>query len=305
MFPFLSHTENKLDRSDNHSSIISNYMKKIFNQNLIGILLIALTLLSCDKIPDGIVDVKLVNYKVLEITAPISFSYSSADSTIITSDKIENVETVSSVWCKISSLDGTLTVKNQVLMYDDGNVSLHGDQNKDDKIYSAKFVMGKLNPIGEYQIEYFIEDNINPSPDNLKKIGTHIFNFIPGQINLPPVISNLVIPVSVTRGESFTFTIKADDPNGQLDIAQVYFKLIRPDDTIVTPGQQDDNGSGYFLMHDDGSNNYGDVKAGDGIFSFQNTFGTTSQTGSWKFEFHAKDRSGSLSNVIIHSMTVN
>lgn len=264
-------------------------------------------LLSCDKIPDGIVDVKIVDYNVVGIVAPTNFTYSQSDSTIVTSIQISNFETVSNIWCKVTSLDGTLLVKSKIIMYDDGNVSLNGDQNKGDGIYSAKFVMGKLTPIGKYQIQYFVEDNINYSPDNLQKIGTHIFIFSPGQINLSPVISNLVIPVSVIRGESFTFTIKADDPNGQLDIAQVYFKLIRPDNTIVTPSPQDDNGSGAFLMHDDGNNNYGDVQAGDGIYSFKNIFGATSQTGSWKFEFQAKDKGipSKFSNLITSNLIVN
>lgn len=270
-------------------------------------MLLALAFLACGKIPEEIVDVKIVNYSVLGITAPSNFSYSQTDSTIVTSVQIANTETVSVVWCKITSLDGTLTKMSQLSMYDDGNLSLNGDENKGDGIYSAKFVMGKLTPIGKYQIQYFIEDNINYAPDNLKKVGTHIFSFSPGQINLPPVISNLIIPVSVNRGESFTFTIKANDPNGLSDIAQVYFKLVRPDNTIVTPGLQDDNGSGFFLMHDDGNTNYGDVQAGDGIFSFKNTFGITSQTGSWKFEFQAKDKGtpSKLSDVITFNLIVN
>jgi hypothetical protein len=50
---------------------------------------------------------------------------------------------------------------------------------------------------------------------------------------------------------------------------------------------------------------FGDEKAGDGLFSFKNSFGTTSQTGNWRFEFQAKDKSNELSGVIIHNLQVN
>ena len=303
MFSFLFHTENKLNRSDKHFLTISSIMKKILNKNLIGIVLIATTFLSCDKIPDGIVDVTTVDYKIQEITAPAAFIYSSTDSTIITSVKLTNLETISNVWCKVTSLDGAITIKSQVLMYDDGNVSLHGDQNKSDGIYSTKFVMGKFTPVGKYQIEYFIEDKINHSPDNLKKIGTHIFHFSPGQINLPPVISNLVIPNSANRNNGtdwFVFTIKVEDPNGLTDIQEMYFKLYRPDGTLSAPA-----GQTYRLMVDNGNANFGDATAGDGTFSYRSYFDLTAQTGEWRYEFQAKDRNGNLSNVIKHSMTVN
>lgn len=260
-------------------------------------------LLSCDKIPDGIVDVKIVDYTVVGIVAPTNFTYSQSDSTIVTSIQISNFETVSNIWCKVTSLDGTLLVKSKIIMYDDGNVSLNGDQYKGDGIYSAKFVMGKLTPIGKYQIQYFVEDNINYSPDNLKKIGTHIFAFSQGQINLSPVISNLVIPNSATRNSGtvwFIFTIKVDDPNGLIDIQEVYFKLYRPDGSLSAPP-----GETYRTMVDDGNVNFGDSVASDGIYSYRSYFDLTAQTGVWRYEFQAKDRSGNLSNVITHNMTVN
>lgn len=305
MFSFLFHTENKLNRSDKHFLTNSSIMKKILNKNLIGIVLIATTFLSCDKIPDGIVESQSVDFGILAITAPTSVKYLPTDSTVIASVKLSNKNSVNVVWCKISSLDGSLIIKSQVVMFDDGNSNLNGDQLEGDGIYSCKYVIGRMNLNGLYQIEFFVEDNIRKSPDNLTKVGTQIFTFNNNQQNLAPVISNLSIPASVQRGESFTFTIRATDPNGQSDIVQVFFKLVRPDNTTVTPGQTDNNGSGAFLMHDDGNGNYGDVQTGDGIYSFKNIFGTTSQIGSWKFEFQAKDRSGILSNVITHSMTVN
>jgi hypothetical protein len=114
------------------------------------------------------------------------------------------------------------------------------------------------------------------------------------------VISNLLLPSSVNRGDSFIFSIKVDDTNGSFDIAQVYFKLYRPNGTIVLNGNDD-----FFLMVDTGDANLGDQTAGDGIYSFKNSFSSTAPTGLWKFEFQAKDRSGKLSNIISSNMMVN
>ena len=301
-FSFFMHTGDDSNSSKIHFSLIPIYMNKCV-VNILSILLVASTFISCNKIPNGIVESKIVDYMVLGITAPDNFNYLETDSTIVTFVQISNIETIASVWCKVSSLDGTLILYSQIFMYDDGDMSLHGDQNKNDGIYSAKFVMGKLTPIGKYQIEYFIEDNINHSPDNLKKIGTHIFTFSPGQINLPPVISNLVIPNSATRNSGtdwFTFTIKVDDPNGLVDIQEVYFKLYRPDGSLSAPP-----GQTFRLMVDDGDINFGDTTAGDGTYSYRSYFDLTAQAGVWRYEFQAKDRAGNLSNVITHNMTVN
>jgi hypothetical protein len=299
---FFIHTGDDSNSSKTHFSLIPLYMKK-YVVNIFSLFLIIAAFVSCDKIPVGIVDAKMVDYRVLEITAPANFNYLETDSTIVTTVQITNIKTVSSVWCKVSSLDGALTLNSHLFMYDDSDVSLHGDQNKNDGIYSAKFVMGKLTPIGKYQIEYFIEDNINHSPDNLQKIGAHIFTFSPGQINLPPVISNLVIPNSATRNSGtdwFTFTINVEDPNGPTDIQEVYFKLYRPDGSLSAPP-----GQTYRLMVDDGNADFGDVTAGDGIYSYRSYFDLTAQTGIWRYEFQAKDRAGNLSNIITHNMTVN
>ena len=192
------HTDDNSSKTKIHSKLFLLYMKD-FAIKILGLFLFTVVFISCDEIPDGIVDVKTVNYNVMGITAPSTFIYSPADSTIVTSVQIQNVETVSNVWCKVSSFDGTLTINNQIFMFDDGNVSLHGDQNKGDGIYSGKVNMSKSNPNGKYQVEFFIEDNVRISPDNVQKVGAQIFSYNNNQQNLPPVISNLNIPSSVNR----------------------------------------------------------------------------------------------------------
>ncbi len=300
------HTDDNSSNSKIHFSLIPLYMKK-FVINILSLLLIASAFISCDKIPDGIVETRFVDYKVVAISAPTTFSTNSTDSVITTSIEFQKPSTINAVWCNVKLIDGTETKYSRVELLDSGDLQKNGDQKKDDGIYSGKFVMSKKYSNGKYQIEFLVEDNVRISPDNVRKVGTSIFTYDNGQTNFAPVLSNLIIPLSVNRGESFTFTIKAEDPNGPSDISQVYFKLVRPDGTTATPGPQDDNGSGSFLMHDDGNSNYGDAKAGDGIYSFKNSFGSTSQTGTWKFEFQAKDKGTpfKLSNMITSNLTVN
>lgn len=306
MFSFFIQSNNNSSNLNSHFSVIPSYMKK-FAVNILSLLLIAVACISCDKIPDGIVETKLVDYKVVAISAPTIFSTNSTDSVITTSVELQRTTTISAVWCSVKLNNGLETKYSRVDLLDNGDIQKNGDQKKDDGIFSGKFIMSKKYSNGKYGIEYFVEDNVRISPDNARKIGISIFTYDNGQTNFAPILSNLIIPLSVNKGEAFTFTIKVDDPNGLSDISQVYFKLVRPDGTTATPGPQDDNGSGFFLMHDDANSNYGDVKASDGIYSFKNSFGATSQTGTWKFEFQAKDKGTPfmLSNLIISNLTVN
>jgi hypothetical protein len=70
---------------------------------------------------------------------------------------------------------------------------------------------------------------------------------------------------------------------------------------------KDGSGNSKFDLFDNGDlEGRGDQFAGDGIFSFKNSFldDPSTQRGFWRFEFTAKDRGNKLSNVIIKSVTV-
>lgn len=295
IFPFLLHA----------SSAYQKFLGKLELNYLIKSVAISLLLIifsACEKIPDGIVEQVKVYNKVKSITAPANFSYSQADSILITAIEFESSQYISKVWSQIKSEDGTVTVISSLQMLDNGNVSGNGDQKANDNIFSAKVGLSKKYSNDKYFIEYYVEDNVKPVNENVSKVAVHFFNYNNNQVSYPPVISNLTIPNSVNSGESFVFTLKVDDQNGLGDISQVYFKLFRPDHTLVDP----QNGLGYFLMVDDGNFDiFGDQTAGDGIYSFKNSFSSTAQTGQWKFEFQAKDKSANMSNVIIHNMNVN
>lgn len=259
----------------------------------------ALVFSSCDKIPSGVVDSKIVDYSVTNIVSPKSVTYNPADSSVTTSIQFANTGSIGSVWCKISFLDGTAVIKDNNTMSDDGQ---NGDAKAGDGIYTAKFLMSKKNPVGVYQIEYFVTDNVNLPPNNSAKVGAIFFSYDNNQNNVPPVISNLSMPSSVSRGSDFSFSLKAEDPNGASDIQSIFYKLYRPDGTLVINSQ----GISEFPLYDDGNSTvHGDQTAGDGIYSAMLNFPATQPTGVWKFEFQAKDRGGMTSNMITQNLTVN
>jgi hypothetical protein len=271
---------------------------------LIFALLLCSALLStgCDKIPDEVVDVQSVDYKLQAIVAPTSMVYTSSDSVEVTSIQIANTGSVGNVWCKVSSVDGTVTVAEQIFMYDDGVTSLSGDAVKGDGIYSCRFWMSKLNPNGKYEITYYVEDNVNQSSENLMKVGSQLFTYYNGQNNLAPVISNLVLPSSINRGVTFAFSVDVVDPNGSMDIQSVYYRLYNPSGTLMT----NTGGLSNFPMFDAGETaSTGDQTEGDGTYSVLLKFPLEQPAGEWKFVFQAKDRNGKTSNEITQTITVN
>jgi len=258
---------------------------------------LAVAFSACDKIPDGVVDNKFVDYKVAKIESPSSFFYSNPDSLFTASVTIQSISSVDQVWLSVKSVDGTSYVTKQVFL-------TKGTATQTSTIFTAKVPMSKKISSGKYLVEFFISDNIRVSPDNISKVGEQVLVYNNNQTNFTPVISNLVLADNITRETPFIFTVKVDDQNGLGDISQVTFKLTRPDGTVVIPNPNTPN-INYFLMVDNGDSVLGDAKAGDGIFSFKNTFGPTAQTGNWQFEFQAKDKSSAVSNVIKQTLGVN
>ena len=252
---------------------------------------------ACDSIPDGVVDNKFVDYKVVRLESPSSFVYSNPDSLFTASVTIQNIGSVDQVWLSVKSVDGTSYVTRQAFL-------AKGTATQTSTTYTVKVPMSKKVSSGKYLVEFFVSENIHPSPDNVSKVGEQVLVYNNNQTKYAPVISNLVLVDKVNRDTPFTFTVTVDDQNGPGDIAQVTFKLTRPDGTVVIPNPNTPN-INYFLMVDNGDAILGDAKAGDGIYSFKNTFGPTAQTGNWQFEFQAKDKSGEVSNVIKQTLVVN
>ena len=284
IFSFLKHTE-KTFRNIIRTFRL-NQVKLLFLVLLIGVA-------ACDKIPDGVVDIKYADYIVNQITAPDSIASTSADTSFVTTLKIDNIESVAEVWCSVKILNGKENIYDKIVLLDTG---FNGDVEEGDNIFTGKISMNAAFANGYYIIEYYVKDNINQGSENVKLVGVHSFIYNNGTNNNPPVISDLVIPNSVNRDEVFIITLKVSDPDGLEDISQVEFALYDPTGAYVAS----------FPLVDDGNlENNGDENAGDGIFSSKRSFKANVFTGTWKFIFHAKDKGGLSSNSITHDLLVN
>jgi len=170
-------------------------------------------------------------------------------------------------------------------------------QEVSNKIYEEQFILKRENPIGDYNLKFSVTgfDGIN------KQVATSSFYFNNGQDNVPPEISNLIMPDSVQRGNTILFTVEVSDSNGLNDVEYVFYEAYNPDGIKVVNSQ----GISEFPMFDDGNTSEnGDVAAGDGIYTVVLTFPVSAQEGTWRFEFLARDRSKTLSNKIIHNIVV-
>lgn len=256
-------------------------MKNIY----LFLILVFLYFVGCDKIPDNVVDNKISSIQALQITAPAEFSYNVFDSSFTTSVKFSDGTNIKSVWVDVFSPKDEKVNSEPLLLRDDGIFS-NGDMLRGDNIFSSKVPFSEKYSSGNYQLKYYVSD----LKDNSIFIGTHALTYFSQPVNYPPVISNLIMPDTVSVDESFTFTLKVTDQNGYNDIKRVFFRYYRTDGSV----------SNDFFMVDDGSSILDDSVAGDGVFSFRNHFTSEAKGQSRKFEFQAIDQRDSLSSIITH-----
>lgn len=256
---------------------------------------------GCEKTYDTVVNPKQTSsIQVTDIFPIDSVDYLNQDSVLTFGITFSSSQQIHSVYFNIYSPDGLKINSSSILMYDDGNLSDHGDTTLNDNAYSNKYTMSNSYINGVYIVQYYVTDIYNET----KYVSAQNFMFNNGNDLYAPLLSNLVLADSVARDVLFTFSVTATDSNGLSDIDLVYFQLYRPDSTIVT----DLSGNSLFAMHDDGNSTYGDSTANDGIYSYRNYFSSSSdppaQIGTWRFEFQAIDFSNLLSNKIIKNVEV-
>lgn len=245
---------------------------------------------GCDKIPSGVVDVTDTNYQIVNLNAPSSFTYAAGDSSIITSLKFNSPANLKEVWAELYGPDNIKINNSPIDLLDDG-IAAHGDSTKNDRVFSGKVGLSRTYPNGRYRLEYYVTDISGQT----KKVAEHNFNYDNKQQNYPPVLSDLVMPDTIAAGVSFIFAVKATDVNGLKDIKEVTFKFYRSDNSV----------SEVFNMWDDGNLAvHGDAVAGDGIYSFRNSFLQEIAGQTRIFVFQAIDRSDSISNTITHNIYV-
>ena len=263
---------------------------------LTTLLLLSVFYFGCEKDFDNLVDQSYPDYQVTKVDSIGSIRYNPLDSLIRIAISVNNPSDILNIFVDIYSSVGTKVNQKELNLFDNGQPE-NGDIKTGDSSFANKFPLSKQYPIGVYTIKYFVRDKNN----RVKHVAIQKFHYSNGQDSIPPFISNLVIQDTIARGVSFIFNLTVTDLNGLNDVDTVYFELFRPDSSQVFPSP----GATKFLMHDDGNFDvFGDQTAGNGIFSFKNSFGNTAQIGKWKFVFQAIDRGKKLSNILTHFMQV-
>ena len=267
-------------------------MRKYFSERsrlLVGIAILLFAILpGCEKDFDEIIDVNKVNYQVTSLNTFTSFRYAVGDSVITIFLNINSPEGIAEVFCNIIASDESKLNVNPVLLLDNGS-SANGDVTAGDNKFTALFPLSRLNPVGTYTIIYFITNN----EGNTKQVALHQFYYDNGQTNVAPVISEVLITpdtVVVTDTTAIQTAAKVTDNNGLNDIESVYFIVYKPDGTT--------NNFQTAMFDDGNTEDYGDVMAGDGIFSRTIQVDQSNDKGTYRFEFIAKDRGGLSSNTI-------
>jgi len=257
------------------------------------LILIPIILGGCEKTNNDIVDSQ-ISYQVESVNTVDNFLYTSVDSLITVSLKINSSSDIQSIYFDIYSSDNTQLNVSPVEMLDNGNID-NGDTTAGDNIYSSKFPLSKSYPVGKYAIKFFITDLNN----NTRQVAVRSFEYDNNQVSYPPQLSDLVAPDSVIAEEPKTvifMSVTASDQNGLQDIKEVYFISYRPDGT--TSGEKNQ-------MFDDGNTpTNGDLIAGDGIYSILIQVTPQNTKGTYRFDFRAVDRTSKLSNIISQNIVV-
>ncbi len=253
---------------------------------------------GCEKDYDTLIEPSYSHYRVIETSSFDYFIITPKRTSAAFYIKVNSISDVNAIHFDIYSSENKKLNPEPVKLYDDGNLTEHGDSTAGDLLFSNKFIFDSAMTIGQYAVRFFITDKFNTT----KLAAVQYFYFNNGQENVPPVLSNLIAPDTLQLGSSAVtakLSVKAEDANGLNDIAMVYFQTYRPDGS--TSGTK-------FQMYDDGGSASnppsGDETANDGIFTLTIQMPSTTPKGTWRFEFEAIDRSDAQSNKIIHHIVV-
>jgi hypothetical protein len=203
-------------------------------------------------------------------------------------DKIESVH------FNLSENLASSLVKEGIL-FDNG---IFPDQYAGDSLYTqaVEFQLGRVF-VGKFTLSVWSIDK-SGNQSNVIYLPLEILR----RDNQKPILSNLQMDsiahiASTTDTLQLFIKINATDPDGQSDVASVYFNSFRPPSGLPASGNP-------YLLYDNGDPIHGDAVAGDGIYSQIIILPPSTVTGTYRFEFHALDRSFDSSNVIIKNILV-
>ena len=267
-------------------------MKYIKSVSIITIIIvIAAFFASCEKQDNSVIDPILTFPKILG-TAITPSTYDTSDVNGIAWAKVTSDEPVQKV---------TVTVKNplneQVGVYELKDNGISFDTTAGDGNYVGRiiFSMPTCRLVGTYQ-GGFLATNQSGLTSSIINTNFSVTN----SHSVKPVLSNLIAPDSIQRpstGQTIIYLeIQANDPDGECDLASVYFNSFKPDSTP--------SANNPFFMYDDGSQEHCDAAPGDLKYSLCIVIDNQAQTGFYTFKFNAKDRSDIISDTLSHIIKV-
>lgn len=268
---------------------------------------ISLLLTACEK-KDG----SLIDYRG---TSPVILSASLSQTSVNTDTIAGDLPAIAFVAfarvvhpsgpSQISAVSFRFAAENNEKTLTSGILNDNGitpDVRPGDSIYSARVVFS----IPKVQVGKFYCSIVALDPEGFVS-STWMLPFTVGRFNRPPTLSNLMAPDSIVlanQRQQIKLKVTATDPDGNADIAKVYFNSYKPDSLP--------SGGNPFLLYDDGSENIifppdirsGDDVVGDGIYTLTVTIDPANALGIYRFEFQAMDRSNAISNKIVHTLKV-
>jgi len=176
-------------------------------------------------------------------------------------------------------------------LFNDGDFVNHGDLFADDSVFSIKFdsTFG-AGKYGNYNLIFHVKDSFGEENNTIPIHQIFIENEV-GEI------VSTSVPDTTTRPADLTLYVTVKDPQGLADVDSVYFLLEKPNGTFGGNGAK-------FDLQDNGDSFYGDLIAGDGIYSKTISISESNDAGMYIFHFYIRDEVGHLTTVTRDSITV-
>lgn len=175
-------------------------------------------------------------------------------------------------------------------LFDDGQ---NNDGAARDGVFARAIPTSKLCGEGAFSIVLRAIDATNAESPAL----VDLMNVRRRGVNLPPIVSNLNAPTSISRNRTpntYLLSLQVGDPNCIADLRRVFFNTFLPNGNPSSGNP--------FVMRDDGRE--GDGVAGDSRYSLTIQITPQNAAGVYRFEFQAEDKKGALSNKITQNITV-
>ncbi len=156
--------------------------------------------------------------------------------------------------------------------------------------FFGKAVVGSSLPGGVYDVDYYGQND----DATLTHIGKQ-YIIIRRANNSVPVIDTVYAADSITVSSSTIVSyieVKVSDADGASDISQVFYNATKPNGDT----------NGPFYLADDGV--FPDATAGDRIYTTGMQIPPTVTKGTYRFDFQAKDKSGAVSAIKSHYITL-